>query len=259
MSKLKKILIGIVIFIVAIILLANMATKGIADVAQAQLVALRSGDVTKAYSYTSKDFQKATSLENFKKFVSAYPSLSKNKNVSFTSKEIENNLGTLKGSLNAEDGSVTPVEYKLVKEGSEWKILNIKLNPTGAGTTTESPTPSSEQTQGAPTIHDVLVNNTSNNDGYVQETRSVMDKNNSKIYATVRISNAQTSMQVTASLQAPQNGTVLGPVTQDVTVEGNAMKAFSFTNTAMPWPSGEYKLKVNLSTGDSKEMTINVE
>ena len=136
MSKLKKILIGIGVFIVGVILLANSATKGLAEVAQAQLAALRAGDVAGAYAYTSSDFQKATSLEDFKVFLQAYPSLSQNKSASFTSREVENNLGTLKGSLKAEDGAVTPVEYKLVKENGEWKILNIRLNPTGAGTTT---------------------------------------------------------------------------------------------------------------------------
>src|SRR3989344_3361107 len=60
MSKLKKILIGIGVFIVGVILLANSATKGLADVAQAQLAALRAGDVAGAYAYTSSDFQKAT-------------------------------------------------------------------------------------------------------------------------------------------------------------------------------------------------------
>lgn len=135
MSKFKKVIIGIVVFIFLIVFLALRATKGIVDVAQNQLTALRAGDVAKAYTYTSQDFQKATSLEDFKQFVQAYPSLSQNKQASFTSREIENNLGTLKGSLEAKDGAVTPIEYQLIKEGGQWKILSLQLEPTGAGTT----------------------------------------------------------------------------------------------------------------------------
>lgn len=86
----KKVLIGcaialgvFVVAIAAIIAIALFATKGIADVADQQLAALRAGDYAKAYSYTSKDFQNSTSLEKFQEFVNAYPSL-KNNESSFT-------------------------------------------------------------------------------------------------------------------------------------------------------------------------------
>lgn len=258
MSKGKKILIGVVIFIVLVIILAMAATKGIADVASSQLTSLRMGDYVKAYSYTSKEFQQTTSLDAFKTFVEEHPAFKNGVDISFSSREINNNQGKLEGTIKTADGGAVPVTYNLVKENGEWRILSLSTKNAGPAGIQTGETPSG-QTQETPTIHDVLINNTANQDGYVQETRSIMDKNLSKIYVTVQLSNAKPNMQVTASLQAPQNGTVMGPITQDVTISGNAMKAFSFTNTAMPWPSGEYKLKVNLSTGDSKEMTVNVQ
>ncbi|KTC81154.1 TM2 domain protein [Legionella cherrii] len=98
-----------------------------------QLSALKSGDLEKAYSYTSKDFQKATSLADFKKFINQYPSLKNNASAFFNERIIKNNIGIVKGTLTAKDGAKTPIEYCLIWEDGTWKILNIKLSSTGAG------------------------------------------------------------------------------------------------------------------------------
>ncbi len=132
MSKAVKIIVGVLIVIGVIVGLVFWLTSGLPEVAEKQLAALRSGDIEKAYSYTSKDFQHATSLEDFRKFVDQYPSLKNNKSDIFTSRAIENNIGTLRGSLQAQDGAVTPIEYKLVNENNEWKILSLQVLPSGA-------------------------------------------------------------------------------------------------------------------------------
>ncbi|CAM3013677.1 TM2 domain [Legionella steigerwaltii] len=98
-----------------------------------QLSALKTGDIEKAYSYTSKDFQKTTSLSDFKKFINQYPSLKNNKSAFFNERIIENNIGLVKGTLTATDGAKTPIEYRLIWEDGAWKILNIKVRYTGAG------------------------------------------------------------------------------------------------------------------------------
>lgn len=129
MSKRKKIifivLIGITVFIAASI--AFWATKGIIDVVREQLGALRNQDYIKAYSLTSKDFQKTTSLEDFKVFVDGNISLKENEDASFNSREASAGFGTLIGVLRARDGTATPVEYWLVKEDGEWRIEYIVL------------------------------------------------------------------------------------------------------------------------------------
>ena len=122
-----KILIGVVVFIVIVIIVAFSATSGVVKVVDKQLSLLKQGDVEGAYALTSGEFKNATPLEDFKKFVEQYPTMSKNKSYTFTERSIENNIGTAKGSLTAEDGTVTPITYTLVKEEGEWKILNLKL------------------------------------------------------------------------------------------------------------------------------------
>lgn len=121
------------IFVTTLIAIVFYATSGLVDTVQGQLTALQSGDFKKAYSYNSKDFQKVTSLEDFKRFLNQYPSLKNNQSVFFNERKIENNLGTLKGTLTSKDGAKTPIEYRLIKEEGSWKILGIKVIPTGAG------------------------------------------------------------------------------------------------------------------------------
>ena len=132
-KKWPKILGGVVVFIILAVGLAFYFTAGIVEAVEKQLALLRQGDIKGAYSLTCKDFQKATSLEQFTAFVKQYPSLSQNQGHTFTTRSIENNIGTVKGTLTAQDGAVTPVEFQLVKEQGEWRILFIEVRPAGAG------------------------------------------------------------------------------------------------------------------------------
>jgi len=253
----KKILIGLVVFIIAVVLLANFATQGIADVAQNQLSALRSGDSAKAYSYTSKDFQKATSLEAFKTFVKGYPSLSQNESASFTTKQIENNLGTLKGSLKAKDGSVTPVEYQLVKEGSDWKILNLRLNPTGAGTKTEEPSPAAEEVSGA-TVSKILINDAKGSEGIVDANQDSFSATTPEIFVSAYLSGSEVGSKVSAELTYLDTGDKVGPATNDLEDGGDIISNFSFSKPTKGWPEGNYTIRVYLSTGASKSVNFSV-
>jgi hypothetical protein len=135
-KKWPKIMGGVIAFILLAVGLGFYFTAGMVGVVDQQLEFLRQGDIKGAYGLTSKDFQKATSLEQFTAFVKQYPSLSQNQGHTFTTRTIENNIGKVKGTLTAKDGAVTPVEFQLVKEQGAWRILFIKLRATGAGTGT---------------------------------------------------------------------------------------------------------------------------
>lgn len=103
-------------------------TESWVDVVDHQLEALRQHDIEKAYfAYTSKDFQAATSLDQFRNFIEAYPVFLNNQSAHFIQRSIEHNIGTLKGNLTSLDHVNTPIEYKLIKEDDKWKILSIRL------------------------------------------------------------------------------------------------------------------------------------
>jgi hypothetical protein len=99
------------------------------DPIEKQLVAIRAEDVATAYSYTTKNFQKNTSLEDFTKFINEYSGLRNNESISYDNRSIDNGVGTVNAQLKSRSGSDTPVFYKLLKVNDQWRIETIVINP----------------------------------------------------------------------------------------------------------------------------------
>lgn len=266
----KKVLIGCLIAlalfilgIIGIIAIAMFATSGINDVANDQLKALRGGDVAKAYSYTSKDFQAATSLDQFKAFVDEYPSLKNNESSSFASRSIENDQGTLEGSLKSKDGGVTPVTYKFVKENDEWKVLSIELKPSGAaikeevGETTTQPAEQPALAK-SPSIFDVRLSDAVGENGVVETGKVEFKTDTAEILVSAYVEAAKKDMTVSALLTYVPSGDKVGPAENKVSEDGDIISNFSFTKPTKGWPTGDYKVTINLSSGETKDVAFTV-
>jgi hypothetical protein len=257
---LKKILIGIVVFVVGVFIIAMVATQGIADVARSQLKALRQGDIIKAYSFTSIDFRNATSLDAFQKFVDSYPSLKNNEDVTFSDRETNNDTGILKGTLKSTDGASTPIEIKLVKEGGDWKILNLKLNPAGAGINPETTTTTSETQTTAKkgTIFDIRLNDHADSRGVVDSTKNSFTPDTAEIFASAYIQGADKGNTVTATMVYLDANEKIGPVTNQISEDGDRISNFSFSKPTKGWPTGNYKVTITLLNGQTKDTTFSV-
>ncbi|WP_454785485.1 DUF4864 domain-containing protein [Legionella sp. WA2024007413] len=159
----STVLAWLLLYVLMVFALVFYFTSGLVYTIEHQLNALQSGNIEKAYSYTSKDFQKTTSINDFKKFLDQYPSIKNNESYFFNTREIENNLGFVKGTLTAKDGAKTPIEYRLIKEDDTWKILNIKVVPTGASIminnkTSEPPSTTPSQENSLPKLFEAKGN-----------------------------------------------------------------------------------------------------
>lgn len=94
-----------------------------------QLKAINDGDINKAYyDYTSSEFKKATSFEQFKLIVESNPQIFKSKDSSFNSVNIKNGIATIKGTITGKDGTVTKMTYQCVQENGEWRIYSFKAD-----------------------------------------------------------------------------------------------------------------------------------
>jgi hypothetical protein len=143
----KKILIGIGIFILLVIILGSFATSGIVSVSEKQLNLISSGDLKGAYGLTSSEFQGSVSYDKFMAYVNNFEVLKNYKEHKFSEKETSGNTGTIKGTITAKNGTALPVEYKLVKENGEWKILSLDLSSSsGANASTGTSANSGMQT-----------------------------------------------------------------------------------------------------------------
>lgn len=264
----KKILLGIVIFIVLVIGLVFFFTKSLTEVANKQLDALKRGDMTAAYSCTSKDFQATTSMADFTAFIDKYPSLKNNASASWLKREISNNIGTLSGSLKSVDGAVTPIEYRFVKENGEWKVLGILVNPTGAQivnpsssqsmSTSSATTPEAKAELAKGEIYQILVSDMVNNSKSVDQNKAVIPTNAPKIYASVYVLHAKKGLKVTAELVRLENGAKIGPSQAIISKDADVIRDFSFTNTGPSWPEGDYQINVTTSNNQSSTVQFSI-
>ncbi len=126
-----KLLTSLAVLALIAVIAGILFTESWVDVVDHQLEALRQNNISKAYyAYTSKEFQKATSLAQFQDFVDKHPVFLHNQSAHFTQRAIKNQIGTLKGNLTGSDHTQVSVEYRLIKEKGKWKILSVRLlNP----------------------------------------------------------------------------------------------------------------------------------
>lgn len=95
-----------------------------------QLDSIRMGDSSKAYyAYTTKDFRKAVTLEDFKVMVSAFKAFSQNRTFLPSSTETEGaRIIKITGKLIATDNEMMLARFDMLYEDDEWKIQNIQLS-----------------------------------------------------------------------------------------------------------------------------------
>lgn len=123
------VLAGVVVVVAAIYIAALMPAAGLREPIENQLAAIRIEDNVTAYSLTSPAFQKATSMDQFVRFINEYSSLRNNESISFDERKITNGVGIVKATLISRGGVETPVMYQLIKEKNGWKIESIIITP----------------------------------------------------------------------------------------------------------------------------------
>ena len=257
-----KVLLGLALVIVIVVILALMLTSGMVKTIEAQLQALKAGDIATAYSYTSKDFQATTSLNKFKWFVSEYPALSKNKSHSFNERVSEGNIGTVSGTLTSSDEGGTPVKYQLVKEGGTWKILNITLNAPGLPTrTVQPPAPAPEArppVASAMKIVKIDAGTTTDGRGIVNKPLTVFRPDSREISISVYIANGVKGVDISTFLELTDSGEKTKPISQHLENNGDTISLFSFTSPPQGWPKGKYRIHVETSRGLKKSVSFHV-
>lgn len=95
-----------------------------------QLDAIRMGDSSKAYyAYTTKNFRKAVSLEDYKVMVNAFKPFSQNRTFLPSSTDTEGaRVIKITGKLIATDNEMMLARFDMLFEDDEWKIQNIQLS-----------------------------------------------------------------------------------------------------------------------------------
>ncbi len=91
-----------------------------------QLLAFRKNQIAEAYSVVSQQFKEQTDQGEFGRFAQRYPILSTHAAAQVMGGEINENRAVLKVIITKGEESV-PLEYHLVKEGDDWKIVGLRV------------------------------------------------------------------------------------------------------------------------------------
>jgi len=113
---------------------ANFNSDEILEVAEKFLAALRQGEMAKAYySFTAKEFQTSSSPEEFEAFVLSTPILQKKHKDNFTKLMLNDQIANFSGVLTSPEGAHYPIEFDLVQENGQWKIVQVFVRPPSIG------------------------------------------------------------------------------------------------------------------------------
>ncbi|SFV65842.1 hypothetical protein MNB_SV-10-1345 [hydrothermal vent metagenome] len=127
----KKVVLGVLGFIVLVIGLTFWVTSGLTDNASAFFRKIKAHDYKTAYyAYLSDDFKDNVPFEKFKTFIETNH-LDRFKEATWDSRETDGNKGRIEGSLLFENGSSIPITVMFSKSGDEWKIYAIKKSAAG--------------------------------------------------------------------------------------------------------------------------------
>lgn len=257
MKKIYKLLLGLGVFGV-LLTAVGCGLLDMSKVAENQLKALSAGNVEDAYTlYTSKEFQAATSLDVFKQFLAQYPALSNYKEVSFPTRETTNDKGHMEGTLTTKDGATVPINYDFVSEDGGWKIQYIGLPQAGVDST--APTGDTTATA-SDKIAGFAMSDTTGDQGVValDGGKTEFTADTAEIFLSVYLKGMKKGDQVAAGLKYVANNDAIGPAVNDVTEDGDMISNFSFSKPTNGWPTGEYAVKVMLSTGEEQNYTFTV-
>lgn len=129
-GKIAALVVGIIVlFAGGIIALVFTLTAGTSEAGENFLMMLGRGEMEEAYESTADAFKMITDEESFELFLDRFPILTEVSAVNFNSVRVSGDYGATRGTIHGRDGSTMPIMLQYVKEGDEWKVVNIELNP----------------------------------------------------------------------------------------------------------------------------------
>lgn len=218
--------------------------KPLQKVVQAQLDLLRQHKLQEAYNvYTSKGFKKSTPYDGFEEFLRDEPVLVDNKSVDLDELSFDNNIATLTGTLVASNGSLIPVEYDLVDEDGDWKILHIEVQM-----------PSQSDKDGAVDafplkVTKYVLGNQIDNSGMVKDPKTILKTNSGDIYLNLYLAHAKAGTRVAVIFEHLDTLSKIPPVVTRLTEDGDSTATFIFSPPKDGWPAGDYRVRVEATTG----------
>lgn len=233
-------------------------THDLIDAIQNFLTAIRTNALSKAYKeFTAEHFRKENSLAEFQDFIKTHPEIVKTHSASFEKLMFNNNIATFAVVLFITDTQVVPVEFDLLQEKGQWKILHIiaypqrEIDPTKKKITPESNVPKIEFTK-------AIIGTKINDEGVIQDPATTLKKPGD-IYVNLNIHNGIAGTHFEVILRHVDSGSEIPAVHASVVEDGNSIVTLVFSPPPRGWPLGNYQIKAASDNEIFKTFVFKVE
>jgi hypothetical protein len=239
-------------------------------VIEGQLQAIKNNEIVRAYVvYTSDQFQKKISLEDFRKFVEKYPMLSQYDSMDIKT-PVYNKLtstGTVDIDIKSKNSTIT-LEYTLGVEGNVWKIWSaqiIKQSLAREGAPPEEsvnlygpkrPGAPTQPVPGALQFDSLDVGSKIDDKGQITEPLANLKSPYNHIYVELDISHGTAGERVEVHLSYEESNSHLPPISTNLQQSGESSLTFDFAPPSTGWPKGHYILEAFSSTGGYRSFTF---
>jgi hypothetical protein len=113
--------------------------------------------------------------------------------------------------------------------------------------------------QGAPAVATILISDGAADSGDVLFDKPSLDRTAPKIIVTVQMAGARKGTIVSVSVTHLGSNVSLGPLSNEITVDGDVLTAFFFANAVKEWPVGAYRVTATLSDGTPRTKGFRIE
>ncbi len=120
-----NILVGVVIFIIAVVGFVIYLTQDLVKLVKQQAQMLREGNIRGAYDQCfSIGFKESVPFDQFENIIQV-GRLKENKKIKIHSRQINRDQAQVSGTMVRQDGAAIPINYTFIKEHGGWKIIGF--------------------------------------------------------------------------------------------------------------------------------------
>lgn len=130
MKTWMKVVLGIFAGIAVVVGVVFWITAGVAKAGDDFFAAVQNDDIDAAYALLSEDFRAGVSKEGLQAYLAAN-ALDDVKETSWSSRSINNGVGSLAGTVTTQSGDAIPIKLRLIDSDAGWKIHAITKESAG--------------------------------------------------------------------------------------------------------------------------------
>ncbi len=234
--------------------LPEFNSKNLMSVIDAQLNAIRQGQVSSAYyDYTSKKFREKINFAQFTKFVNSNPIFGMNRSTSLEEIKFDKNIANMTVSLSSTTGLSRRINYSMELENGKWKIDYINFaDKSGLSVSGGKPITPLQ-------FEKAIFGTQIDESGTILDPGLVLKAHQSDIYVDIYIKNAAEGDIIQVEFEFLDNSTKVPVMAYTVPKNGDQMITLSFSPPPEGWTKGSYRLTLTSLSGGKRAFSFMIE